>query len=118
MAAQNLFSPLEFLVVVVILIYSYYQSELHLFLPEKENPNGSQRNLVQRNTPMLCIGFGLLRLSVLWREREIQGQIIDLLIGENKFNQNPAGGSFPAHWFMKVGHCIVSLFDEILSSSS
>jgi hypothetical protein len=51
--------------------------KLHLFFPEKENPSGSQRNLVQRNTPMLCIGFGWLGLSVLWREREIWGQMID-----------------------------------------
>jgi hypothetical protein len=71
MAAQNLLAPLDFLVVVVTLIYSYYQSELHLFLPEKENPSGSQRNLVQRNTPMLCIRFGWMGGTLSFMERKI-----------------------------------------------
>ena len=48
MAAQKLLAPVGLLVVAATLIYLYYQSELHLFLPEKEILNGSQRTLVQR----------------------------------------------------------------------
>lgn len=47
-AAQKLFASVGFLVMAATLIYFYYQSELHLFLPVDENPNGSQRTLVKR----------------------------------------------------------------------
>ncbi|KAH9316116.1 hypothetical protein KI387_024743, partial [Taxus chinensis] len=46
MAAQKLLFPVGFLVMAAIFIYLYSHSELHLFFPQKGNPNGSHRTLV------------------------------------------------------------------------